>query len=72
MFPAQALAEVMVRRGWRVRLSTDARGARFAGGFPHSVEVEQVSSASFARGGAGGRLIAPARIRAAASAGMVG
>ena len=36
MFPAQALAEVMLRRGWRVKLSTDARGARYTGGFPHS------------------------------------
>ena len=26
MFPAQALAEAMLARGWRVRLSTDARG----------------------------------------------
>ena len=34
MFPAQALAEVMLARGWRVRLSTDARGARYTGGFP--------------------------------------
>jgi UDP-N-acetylglucosamine--N-acetylmuramyl-(pentapeptide) pyrophosphoryl-undecaprenol N-acetylglucosamine transferase len=24
----------MLRRGWRVTLSTDARGARYAGGFP--------------------------------------
>ncbi|OWU83965.1 UDP-diphospho-muramoylpentapeptide beta-N-acetylglucosaminyltransferase [Oceanicola sp. 22II-s10i] len=51
MFPAQALAEVMLRRGWRVKLSTDARGARYTGGFPHAVEIEQVSSATFARGG---------------------
>ena len=26
MFPAQALAEEMIRRGWQVRLSTDSRG----------------------------------------------
>ncbi|WP_146587481.1 UDP-N-acetylglucosamine--N-acetylmuramyl-(pentapeptide) pyrophosphoryl-undecaprenol N-acetylglucosamine transferase [Puniceibacterium confluentis] len=51
MFPAQALAELMLRRGWRVKLSTDARGARYTGGFPHSVEIEQVDSATFARGG---------------------
>jgi len=37
MFPAQALAEVMLRKGWRVKLSTDARGARYTGGFPHTV-----------------------------------
>jgi len=62
MFPAQALAEAMLRKGWRVRLSTDARGARYAGGFPHVVEVEQVSSASFARGGLSARVVAPFRI----------
>jgi hypothetical protein len=42
MFPAQALAEAMLARGWRVKLSTDARGARYAGGFPEAVEIEQV------------------------------
>ena len=62
MFPAQALAEVMLRRGWRVRLSTDARGARYVGGFPHSVEVEQVASATFARGGIVNKLMAPLHI----------
>ncbi len=51
MFPAQALAEVMLARGWRVRLSTDARGARYTGGFPEAVEIVQVNSATFARGG---------------------
>lgn len=62
MFPAQALAEVMIRKGWRVRLSTDARGARYAGGFPHVVEIRQVASASFARGGLLAKLVAPFRI----------
>jgi len=62
MFPAQALAEVMLRRGWRVRLSTDARGARYTGGFPHSVEIEQVSSATFARGGLVNKMLAPFHI----------
>ena len=62
MFPAQALAEVMLHRGWRVKLSTDARGARYTGGFPHSVEIEQVASATFARGGLRGRIVAPFRI----------
>jgi UDP-N-acetylglucosamine--N-acetylmuramyl-(pentapeptide) pyrophosphoryl-undecaprenol N-acetylglucosamine transferase len=32
MFPAQALAETLLARGWRVALSTDDRGARYAGG----------------------------------------
>ncbi|WP_037308026.1 UDP-N-acetylglucosamine--N-acetylmuramyl-(pentapeptide) pyrophosphoryl-undecaprenol N-acetylglucosamine transferase [Ruegeria halocynthiae] len=51
MFPAQALAEAMLHNGWRVRLSTDARGARYTGGFPHSTEIVEASSATFARGG---------------------
>ncbi|MBU2982877.1 UDP-N-acetylglucosamine--N-acetylmuramyl-(pentapeptide) pyrophosphoryl-undecaprenol N-acetylglucosamine transferase [Lentibacter algarum] len=62
MFPAQALAEQMLRGGWRVKLSTDARGARYTGGFPHSVEIEQVSSATFARGGITSKLAVPFRI----------
>lgn len=62
MFPAQALAEAMVRRGWRVKLSTDARGARYTGGFPHVVQVEQVASATFARGGVLAKLAVPFRI----------
>lgn len=62
MFPAQALAEAMVRLGWRVKLSTDARGARYAGGFPHVVQVEEVASATFARGGAAAKLAVPFRI----------
>ncbi|CUH66492.1 UDP-N-acetylglucosamine--N-acetylmuramyl-(pentapeptide) pyrophosphoryl-undecaprenol N-acetylglucosamine transferase [Thalassovita gelatinovora] len=62
MFPAQALAEVMLRKGWRVKLSTDARGARYTGGFPHSVEIEQVSSATFARGGLLAKALVPFRI----------
>ena len=64
MFPAQALAEAMLARGWRVKLSTDARGARYAGGFPAAVTVEQVASATFARGGALAKLAAPFRIGA--------
>lgn len=62
MFPAQALAEVMLRKGWRVKLSTDARGARYTGGFPHSVQIEEISSATFARGGALAKLAVPFRI----------
>ncbi|MEI4487584.1 UDP-N-acetylglucosamine--N-acetylmuramyl-(pentapeptide) pyrophosphoryl-undecaprenol N-acetylglucosamine transferase [Frigidibacter sp. MR17.14] len=62
MFPAQALAETMLARGWRVKLSTDARGARYAGGFPNAVAVEQVASATFARGGALAKAVTPFRI----------
>ncbi|MCC5968621.1 MAG: UDP-N-acetylglucosamine--N-acetylmuramyl-(pentapeptide) pyrophosphoryl-undecaprenol N-acetylglucosamine transferase [Pararhodobacter sp.] len=62
MFPAQALAEELLARGWRVTLSTDARGAQYAGGFPPAVERRVVASATFARGGAGARLLVPFRI----------
>ncbi|MRU14399.1 UDP-N-acetylglucosamine--N-acetylmuramyl-(pentapeptide) pyrophosphoryl-undecaprenol N-acetylglucosamine transferase [Roseovarius sp. A21] len=62
MFPAQSLAEVMLRRGWRVKLSTDTRGTRYTGGFPHSVEISQVSSATFARGGLLAKALVPFRI----------
>ena len=68
MFPAQSLAEVMLRRGWRVKLSTDARGARYTGGFPHSVEIEEVQSATFARGG----VLAKAMVAPRIAAGVIG
>ncbi len=64
MFPAQALAEEMLRRGWRVTLSTDARGARYTSGFPDAVTVRQVASATFARGGIAAKLLVPFRILA--------
>jgi UDP-N-acetylglucosamine--N-acetylmuramyl-(pentapeptide) pyrophosphoryl-undecaprenol N-acetylglucosamine transferase len=50
MFPAQALAEHMLEAGWRVKLSTDERGARYTGAFPEAVEIDQMASATFARG----------------------
>lgn len=64
MFPAQALAEVMLARGWKVSLSTDARGARYTDGFPNGVDVQQVSSATFARGGALAKALVPFRLAA--------
>ncbi len=62
MFPAQSLAEEMLSRGWDVTLSTDARGARYAGGFPPEVPVRRVVSATPARGGILGKVLAPFRI----------
>ena len=59
MFPAQALAEEMLRRGWRVKLSTDMRGARYAQGFPKDVEIDVSTSSTFARGGIFAKLAAP-------------
>lgn len=34
LFPAEALAEALKARGWRIVLATDARGAQYAHGFP--------------------------------------
>ncbi|MBO9464995.1 UDP-N-acetylglucosamine--N-acetylmuramyl-(pentapeptide) pyrophosphoryl-undecaprenol N-acetylglucosamine transferase [Tropicibacter sp. R15_0] len=62
MFPAQALAERMLANGWRVKLSTDARGARYTQAFPEGVEIEEVSSATFARGGIAAKALVPFRI----------
>ncbi|MEP4197435.1 MAG: UDP-N-acetylglucosamine--N-acetylmuramyl-(pentapeptide) pyrophosphoryl-undecaprenol N-acetylglucosamine transferase [Aliishimia sp.] len=62
MFPAQALAEAMLQKGWRVKLSTDARGARYTGGFPKDVVIEQISSATFARGGFAAKAMVPVKI----------
>lgn len=45
LFPAAAFAEEMFRRNWRVMLMTDARGRRYAEGFP-AERIEDVSAAS--------------------------
>jgi UDP-N-acetylglucosamine--N-acetylmuramyl-(pentapeptide) pyrophosphoryl-undecaprenol N-acetylglucosamine transferase len=60
--PAQALAEAMLARGWRVKLSTDERGARYAGGFPAGGDGRARRQATFARGGAAAKLMVPFRI----------
>lgn len=62
MFPAQALAEEILGRGWSVALSTDDRGLRYAGGFPDAVERRETRSATFSRGGLAGKLAAPFQI----------
>lgn len=72
MFPAQSLAEEMLARGWRVKLSTDARGARYTQGFPHTVEIDQISSATFARGGIAAKALAPFRILGGVCAAVLG
>ncbi|SCY10836.1 undecaprenyldiphospho-muramoylpentapeptide beta-N-acetylglucosaminyltransferase [Paracoccus tibetensis] len=64
MFPAQSLAELLLAEGWRVKLSTDERGARYAGAFPAAVARQVVASATTARGGVGGKLTAPLKIAA--------
>ncbi|MBO28430.1 MAG: UDP-N-acetylglucosamine--N-acetylmuramyl-(pentapeptide) pyrophosphoryl-undecaprenol N-acetylglucosamine transferase [Rhodobacteraceae bacterium] len=72
MFPAQALAETMLARGWRVELSTDARGARYTGNFPDAVDIRQIASATFARGGPIARAVAPFRIGAGTAGALAG
>ena len=59
MFPAQALAEAMLGRGWRVALASDARGLRYASGFPAEVERRETVAATVSRGGAATRLLSP-------------
>ena len=46
LFPAEALAHEMARRGWSVHLATDRRAARFAGAFPAEA-VHTIPSATF-------------------------
>lgn len=64
MFPAQALAEVLLADGWRVTLSTDDRGAKYADNFPEEVIREIVPSATTARGGIAAKLSVPFKILA--------
>jgi UDP-N-acetylglucosamine--N-acetylmuramyl-(pentapeptide) pyrophosphoryl-undecaprenol N-acetylglucosamine transferase len=49
LFPAQALAEVLIARGWRVALATDERGAAYAGAFPAEQRIA-LSAATYRPG----------------------
>ncbi|MDX9996453.1 MAG: undecaprenyldiphospho-muramoylpentapeptide beta-N-acetylglucosaminyltransferase [Phenylobacterium sp.] len=49
LFPAQALAEALAARGWRIVLATDERGAAYADKFPAQERI--ALSASTARPG---------------------
>lgn len=51
LFPAEALAQELKRRGWRILLVTDARGERYASTFPAD-EKFLISAASPSIGGA--------------------
>ncbi len=62
MFPAQALAEALLEAGWRVKLTTDPRGARYVGGFPDAVQVKVLKSGTFARGGIVAKALVPFQI----------
>lgn len=50
MFPAEALAQELKRRGWKILLVTDARGARYAGRFPADDRVEISAKSPSVRG----------------------
>jgi UDP-N-acetylglucosamine--N-acetylmuramyl-(pentapeptide) pyrophosphoryl-undecaprenol N-acetylglucosamine transferase len=61
LFPAQALAETLIGRGWRVVLATDDRGARFADHFPAESRLA-LSAATFRGGDPAGMARAALRI----------
>ena len=61
LFPAEALAETLIARGWRIVLATDARGARFAEGFPAEERIG-LSAATFKGGDPIGMIRAGATI----------
>ncbi len=49
LFPAQALAEALIARGWRIVLASDQRVAEFAGDFPAERRIG-LSAATYRRG----------------------
>ena len=59
LFPAQALAGALARRGWRIVVMTDARFAGYATHFP-GARIETVPSSPLSS------LLAPLRIAAGA------
>lgn len=61
LFPAQALAEELVRRGARIVVMTDGRGANYTKAFP-GAEIETVPAATFADKGVGLQLLAALEI----------
>lgn len=45
LFPARAAAEALIKRGWQIRLVTDARGMKHTEGFP-AVAIDEIHAAS--------------------------
>ncbi len=62
MYPAQSLTEVMLAEGWRVKLATDARGARYTDGFAPEVERQVLPAATFTGRNLLAKIAAPIRI----------
>ena len=71
LFPAQALAEALAARGWRIVLATDQRGAAFAAHFPGRGADRPVggdlSARRSCRHGAGGFAIVRGTLQARAA-----
>jgi UDP-N-acetylglucosamine--N-acetylmuramyl-(pentapeptide) pyrophosphoryl-undecaprenol N-acetylglucosamine transferase len=61
LFPAQALAAELMRRGRRIVVMTDARGKNYQGAFP-GASIEAVPSATFASRSLIARALAPFEI----------
>lgn len=61
LFPAQALAEELKSRGWRIVLATDERGARYAENFPAEDRIP-LSAATYRSGDPVGMARAALRI----------
>jgi UDP-N-acetylglucosamine--N-acetylmuramyl-(pentapeptide) pyrophosphoryl-undecaprenol N-acetylglucosamine transferase len=66
MFPAEALARVLTKRGWRVVLATDARGAQYAANFPAEERIA-LNAATFKPGDVLGMMRSTIKINAGAS-----
>ena len=69
LFPAQALAQELLRRGRRIVVMTDARGRHYDSAFPGAV-IAAVPSASFAGRSLGSRLLAPFQILGGIAVGL--
>lgn len=70
LFPAQALAQELARRGYELHLVTDERGRTYTAAFPEA-QIHMINAATFAGLGPLGRVAAMGRI-GAGLAGAVG
>ena len=61
LFPAQALAETLAARGWRIVLATDERGAQYADKFPAEERIG-LSASTYRSGDPVGMLRAGVRV----------
>ncbi len=62
MFPAQSVAENLAKNGWKIILTTDDRGMRYAAGFDDGIEKLILPTASFSQGSLKKRFSAPFKI----------